>query len=131
GPLPARAHRGGTGAAAPCLFDAEGSRDRRPPGRVAVAPRRQGGGPALFPRGPGTGSRQPIAATCAAQDRGAGRGRRMNLSRLLALAGLLVLAGCATTLPVAQLPPEQHAAAVQRQVAREQALAEASSWSLS
>ena len=55
----------------------------------------------------------------------------MNLSRLLALAGLLVLAGCATTLPVAQLPPEQHAAAVQRQVAREQALAEASSWSLS
>lgn len=55
----------------------------------------------------------------------------MNPLRMLAAASLLVLAGCATTLPVAQLPPAQHAAAVQRQAAREQVLGTVADWSLS
>ena len=53
----------------------------------------------------------------------------------LRLAGIVaclsLLAGCATTLPVAELPPEQHAAALQHQAARERVLAGVADWALS
>ena len=48
-----------------------------------------------------------------------------------ALAALLALAGCATTVQVADLPPAQREAALDRQDAREQVLARAGNWSLS
>ena len=57
--------------------------------------------------------------------------RGVSLVRLLAACGLLWLAGCATTLPVAQLPPEAREAAIQRQDARERILADAGDWALS
>jgi outer membrane lipoprotein LolB len=50
--------------------------------------------------------------------------------RALAGAGLLLLAGCASTLEVAQLPPAEREAALERQVARERVLAGAEGWSL-
>ena len=55
----------------------------------------------------------------------------MNLCRLLAAAALVLVAGCATTLPVAELPPAQREAALERQSAREQLLARNGDWSLS
>lgn len=56
--------------------------------------------------------------------------RGASLQRLVAC-GLLWLAGCASTLPVAQLPPEVHEAAMQRQADRERVLAGAGDWTLS
>lgn len=51
--------------------------------------------------------------------------------RLLVAGSLLWLAACATTLPVAELPPGEREAALQRQSDREQVLAGAADWSLS
>lgn len=55
----------------------------------------------------------------------------MSPRSVLAAAALLLLAGCATTLPVAELPPAQREAALERQSAREQRLARNRDWSLS
>lgn len=51
--------------------------------------------------------------------------------RLAAIAMLVLLAGCATTVPVAELPPAQREAAMDRQTAREAVLARADAWTLS
>mgnify|MGYP006196959735 CR=1 FL=1 len=47
----------------------------------------------------------------------------MSLRSLLAAAAVVLVAGCATTVPVAELPPAERAAALERQSAREQLLA--------
>jgi len=54
----------------------------------------------------------------------------MSTWRVAVCAGLLLLAGCASTLQVAMLPPGQRQAALDRQSAREQVLAGAVDWSL-